>query len=223
MEEKDLTLVLIKPDGLIHSLVGDILTQLSDPEMELAGAKVVSVTREMAEAHYWQHEGKPYFDTTVRYLKGEYHANHRIMALAYYGKDAIATIRRKMGPTNPLVAKHDPAAVTSIRAKFGSIEPVKNDDDTELIVNGRTVFLFFNLVHGSDGPDTAEYETKLWFQPEDIASVHRNLIATPGSPFETVERTVREFDADGNQLGEKKVLAWKKSAEEVREEMKSQA
>jgi len=128
---------------------------------------------------------------------------------------------------NPSAARNDstriPAALTSIRAKFGSIEPVKNDDDTELIVNGRTVFLFFNLVHGSDGPDTAEYETKLWFQPEDIAAVHRNLVATPGSPFETVERTVREFDADGNQLGEKKVLAWKKSAEEVREEMKSQA
>ena len=50
MQEKDLTLVLIKPDGLIHSLVGDILTQLSSPEMEIAGAKVVSVTREMAEA-----------------------------------------------------------------------------------------------------------------------------------------------------------------------------
>jgi nucleoside diphosphate kinase len=176
----------------------------------------------MAEAHYWQHEGKPYFDTTVRYLTGEYHSNHRIMALAYYGRNAIATIREKMGPTNPLVAKHDPAALTSIRAKYGSIEPVKNDDGSELIVNGRTVFLFFNLVHGSDGPDTAEYETKLWFEPEDIAEVHRKLVATPGSPFETVEKVVREFDVDGNQTCERTVLTWKKTAEEVREEMKAQ-
>ena len=222
MSEKDLTLVLIKPDGLTHSLTGDILTQLSDPSMEIAGAKVVSVSRERAEAHYWEHAGKPYFETTVKYLMGEYHSNPRVMALAYYGKDAIATVRRKMGPTNPLVAKHDPAALTSIRAKFGSIEPVKNDDGSDMIVNGSTVFLFFNLVHGSDGPQTAEYELKLWFQPGDIAEAKLTQAAMPGSPFETVERIVREFDMDGNQVGERTVLAWKKPAEQIREEIRAE-
>jgi nucleoside-diphosphate kinase len=220
MKEKDLTLVLIKPDGLTHSLTGDILTQLSDPSMEIAGAKVVSAHRELAEAHYWEHKGKPYFETTLRYLMGEYHSNHRVMALAYYGEDAIATIRKKMGPTNPLVAKHDPAALTSIRAKYGSIEPVKNDDGSDMIVNGSTVFLFFNLVHGSDGPQTAEYELKLWFQPEDIAEAKRVEATAAGSRFETVERVVREFDQDGNQVSEKKVLAWKEPAEQVRERIK---
>jgi nucleoside-diphosphate kinase len=221
MSEKDLTLVLIKPDGLTHSLTGDILTQLSAPSMEIAGAKVVSVDRDLAEAHYWEHKGKPYFETTIRYLLGEYHSNHRVMALAYYGEDAIATLRKKMGPTNPLVAKHDPAALTSIRAKYGSIEPVKNDDGSDMIINGSTVFLFFNLVHGSDGPQTAEYELKLWFQPGDIAEAKRVQVAKPGSRFETVERIVREFDQAGNQLGEKTVLAWKEPAEQVREEMKN--
>jgi nucleoside-diphosphate kinase len=221
MSEKDLTLVLIKPDGLTHSLTGDILTQLSDPSMEIAGAKVVSVDRSIAEAHYWEHKGKPYFETTVRYVMGEYHSNPRVMALAYYGEDAIATIRKKMGPTNPLVAKHDPAALTSIRAKYGSIEPVRNDDGSDMIVNGSTVFLFFNLVHGSDGPLTAEYELKLWFQPEDIAKAKRVQAAKPGSRFETEERIVKEFDLAGNLVKEGKRLCWKKPAEQVREEMKN--
>lgn len=145
MEEA--TLVIIKPDGLIKSLTGNILTKLSDAHLVIIAAKVKSVSRELAEQHYWHMREKPFFEEIVRYLMGEFHTK-RTMALVYYGDDAIARVRKICGSTNPEEA--DPA---SIRGSYGRIT---------------TKGVYENVIHASSNAVDAQREIKLWFEPHEI-------------------------------------------------------
>lgn len=152
-------LVLIKPDGLIKSLTGDIILALSQTKLKIIGAKIVSVKKELAEAHYselrqglmkkfGEEKGTKVFDSVLKYIQGEYHTN-RVMALVYQGEDAIKKIRDVAGSTNPEEA--DP---TTIRGKFGRIHSKTN--------------VFENVIHASDSEESAKREIQLWFQPEDL-------------------------------------------------------
>ena len=82
------TLVLIKPDGLVKSLTGNIITTLSETQLKIVGSKIVQVTRELAEEHYCHLKEESFFDELVRYIMGEYHTK-RVMALVYHGEGAI--------------------------------------------------------------------------------------------------------------------------------------
>src|SRR3989338_682956 len=94
------TLVLIKPDGLVKSLTGNIITTLSETELKIVGAKVVQVTRELAEEHYCHLKEEKFFDELIKYIMGEYHTK-RVLAMVYEGNNAIAKIREIVGETNP--------------------------------------------------------------------------------------------------------------------------
>ena len=142
------TLVLIKPDGLVRSITGNILTRLSETKLEIVAAKVTKVTKEKAEAHYRELSDKPFFDELIQYLQGELHDRHKVMALVYWGDDAIEKVRKLSGETNPYEA-----SPTSIRGSFGRIRP-----------SG----LFENVVHASSDEEEAEREIKLWFDPDEI-------------------------------------------------------
>ena len=87
-------LILIKPDGLIKSLTGFILTELSETKLKIIGAKVVSVSKELAEVHYEElKQNKPHiFENVLKYIQGEYHTP-RVLALVYHGEDAIQKIK----------------------------------------------------------------------------------------------------------------------------------
>ena len=76
-------LILIKPDGLKKSLTGNILTRLSEAKLEIVAARMVRVSRELAEAHYEQLKGKVFFDELISYLRGELHDRRKVMALVY--------------------------------------------------------------------------------------------------------------------------------------------
>ena len=141
------TLVLIKPDGLVKSLTGNILTELSDTGLIMTGAKVVQVTRELAEEHYQHLREEKFFDELIKYIMGEFHVK-RVLALVYHGEDAIEKVRRVVGATNP-----EQAEPTSIRGKFGRIT---------------SVGVFENVVHASETEKEAEREIKLWFRPEEL-------------------------------------------------------
>jgi len=119
-------LVLIKPDGLIKSITGTIISALSETKLKIVGAKMVSVSRELAEAHYselkerlvkkfGEKEGSDIFEDTMKYIQGKYHTD-RVFALVYEGKDAINKIRELAGDTNP-----EEAGFTTIRGKYGRI------------------------------------------------------------------------------------------------------
>jgi len=145
------SLVLIKPDGLVKSLTGNIISVLSETKLKIVGAKIVKVPRELAEKHYEQHKGKPFYENLIDYIMGKFHTD-RVLALVYHGENAIEKIRKLAGSTNPEEA--DPI---SIRGKYGRI-------------NSKTQ-VFENVIHCSDSEESAEKEIKLWFNPDELAEV----------------------------------------------------
>lgn len=142
------TLILIKPDGLKKSLTGNILTRLSETKLEIVASKIRRVSKELAEQHYSHLKDKPFFPELIRYLQGELHDRRKVMALVYWGKDAIKKCRELAGSTNPEEA--DP---TSIRGSYGRIT---------------TSGVYENVIHVSSAEAEAEREIKLWFEPDDI-------------------------------------------------------
>jgi len=153
MAEIQQALVLIKPDGLVKSLTGNIITALSETKLKIVGAKITKVSKQLAEAHYAElkhKKGEKIFNSTVEFLTGKFHTD-RTMALVYEGEDAIRKIREEAGATNP-----EDASPVSIRGKYGRI-------------NSRTG-VFENCVHVSDSPENAKKEIQLWFKPSELVS-----------------------------------------------------
>ena len=142
------TLVLVKPDGLKKSLTGNILTRLSETKLEIVASKMARVSQELAEGHYKHLKEKPFFKELITYLQGELHDRRKVMALIYWGDDAIVKCRSLAGSTNPEEA--DP---TSIRGSYGRIT---------------TAGVYENAIHVSSNATEAEREIKLWFHPDDI-------------------------------------------------------
>ncbi len=142
------TLILIKPDGLKKSLTGNILTRLSETKLEIVAAKIKRVSRELAIAHYQHLKDKPFFNDLIKYLQGEMHDRKKVMALIYWGEDAIKKCRQMAGATNP-----EEADSTSIRGSYGRIT---------------TRGLYENVIHVSSNESEAEREIKLWFDPDEI-------------------------------------------------------
>lgn len=141
-------LILIKPDGLKKSLTGNILTRLSESKLEIVAAKMVRVSKELAEEHYQHLKDKPFFNELIRYLRGELHDRRKVMALVYWGEDAIEKCRELAGSTNP-----EEAESTTIRGSYGRIT---------------TIGVYENVIHVSSNEAEAEREIKLWFMPEEI-------------------------------------------------------
>lgn len=141
-------LILIKPDGLKKSLTGNILTRLSETKLEIVAAKMTRVSREMAEEHYKHLKDKPFFEEIIKYIRGELHDRRKVMALVYWGEDAITKCRELAGATNP-----EEAEPTSIRGSYGRIT---------------TSGVYENVIHVSSNESETEREIKLWFQPEEI-------------------------------------------------------
>ena len=141
-------LILIKPDGLKKSLTGNILTRLSETKLEIVAAKMVRVSKELAEEHYKHLKDKPFFGEIIKYLQGDLHDRKKVMALVYWGNDAITKCRELAGATNP-----EEAESTSIRGSYGRIT---------------TSGVYENVVHVSSNIPEAEREIKLWFTPDEI-------------------------------------------------------
>ena len=138
------TLVLIKPDGVQRGLIGEIVGRLERRGLRLVAAKFARVSEDLAARHYAVHKGKSFYDGLIRYI-----TSSPVLAMVWEGPAAIEAVRRTMGATDPKQA--DPG---SVRHDFG-------------LQVGR------NLTHASDGPDTAEQEIPLWFEPEEIVSWKR--------------------------------------------------
>ena len=142
------TLVIIKPDAVQRGLIGPVLTRLERCGLRFAAMKLIQITPELAARHYAVHQGKPFYDGLIEFI-----TSGPVVVAVIEGPDAIDTVRSTMGATNP--AQAEPG---TIRADFG-------------LEIGR------NLVHGSDGPDTAAYEIPLYFAEEDILSYERAIDA----------------------------------------------
>ena len=138
------TLVIVKPDGVQRGLVGQIIARFEARGLKLAGLKLMQMDRELAARHYAVHEGKPFYDGLLDYI-----TSGPVVVMALEGPQAIDVVRRTMGATRPAEAQPG-----TIRA------------DLALQV-GR------NLVHGSDGPDSARCELELFFTESELLSWSR--------------------------------------------------
>jgi nucleoside-diphosphate kinase len=141
------TLVLIKPDGIAKSLTGNIITKLSEAKLEIAACRCVRVNEELAREHYKHLSDKPFFQDLIKYILGNYH-KPKVLAMVYFGEDALNKVRELAGATNPEEAISD-----SIRGKYGRIT---------------TKGVYENVIHTSSDPVEAEREIKLWFDPDEI-------------------------------------------------------
>lgn len=141
-------LILIKPDGLKKSLTGNILTRLSETKLEIVAAKMARVSEELACEHYQHLKDKEFFPGLIHYIRGELHDRRKVMALVYWGEDAIVKCRELAGATNP-----EEAESTSIRGSYGRIT---------------TSGVYENVIHVSSNESEAQREIKLWFRPEEI-------------------------------------------------------
>ena len=142
------TLVVIKPDAITRGLVGAVLSRLEELRLDVIGAKAMQVTQALAEAHYQNIRGKPFFDETVDYLQGKLHHTNYVLAFVLWGADAVERVRTLTGATHP--EKADP---TSIRGAFG-----------RMVTSG----LMENVLHASSNPADARREIRLWFTPNEL-------------------------------------------------------
>jgi len=137
------TLVIIKPDAVQRGLIGDIITRFERRGLKIVAMKLMHISRELAARHYAVHVGKPFYDGLIEYI-----TSRPVVVMAVEGKKAIQIVRNTMGTTNPV-----DAAPGTIRGDYG-------------LEIGR------NLVHGSDGAETAAFELGLFF-PEEMLSWQR--------------------------------------------------
>lgn len=133
------TYIMVKPDGVQRRLVGEIIRRFETRGLRLVGLKMLTPTRELAEAHYAVHSEKPFFGELVNFI-----TSGQVVAMVWEAKDAIKLCRNMIGALKPL------------EAVPGTI---RGDYTTEVQTN---------LVHGSDAPETAAQEIALWFKPEEL-------------------------------------------------------
>jgi nucleoside-diphosphate kinase len=140
------TLVLIKPDGVQRLLAGRILARFEERGLKIVGLKLVQVDRDLAERHYAVHRERPFFGALVEFI-----TSSPLVAIALEGPGAIGMVRTMVGATRP-----PEAAPGTIRGDFA-------------IETGQ------NLIHASDGPETAVAELELWFGPGELVAYPREV------------------------------------------------
>jgi nucleoside-diphosphate kinase len=140
------TLVLVKPDAMQRGLAGEIILRLERRGLRIAGLKLLQVDRALAERHYGEHVGKPFYEGLVGYITA-----CPIIAAVFEGTNAVESVRNTVGKTNP----RDAGAGT-IRGDFG-------------LEIGR------NLIHASDSIESAARECALFFKPEELIDYERAI------------------------------------------------
>ena len=139
------TLVLVKPDGVQRGLAGEVVSRLERRGLKLVAMKLMQVDDDLAREHYGEHVERPFFPGLVNFI-----TSGPIVAMVWEGKNTIALTRQTMGATNPA-----DAGPGTIRGDLG-------------VDIGR------NIVHGSDGPESAQREINLFFRPGEILSYGRS-------------------------------------------------
>src|SRR6059036_877575 len=128
------TLILVKPDAFSRNLTGEIIARFERKGLRLAAMKLMRMDRQLAERHYAEHEGKPFFGELVEFI-----TSGPLVAMVLEGEDAIKAARQVIGATNPLEA-----TTGSIRGDYA-------------------ISVGQNMVHGSDSPESGQREAGLFF------------------------------------------------------------
>ncbi len=140
------TLIILKPDAVQRGLAGRIISRFEDKGLQIVGARLMRISPDLAARHYAPHKGKPFYEGLIKFM-----TSSPVLALAVRGVGAIDVCRKLMGAT--FGSKADSG---TIRGDFGSSNS-------------------FNLIHGSDGPESARREIALFFGPADLLSYDRAI------------------------------------------------
>ncbi|MEJ2665812.1 MAG: nucleoside-diphosphate kinase [Deinococcales bacterium] len=133
------TFAMVKPDGVRRGLVGDVVGRLESKGFRLVAMKLIQVTRELAERHYGEHRGKPFYEGLVDFI-----TSGPSVAMVVEGENAILEWRKMMGATNPA-----DAAPGTVRGDYATL-------------------IGENVVHGSDAPATAQREIQIFFEHGEL-------------------------------------------------------
>jgi len=142
----DRTLVLIKPDAMQRGLAGEVLSRLERRGLKIVALRLLRVDDALARRHYAEHEGKPFLEGLVQFI-----TSSPIIAAVFEGPNAVETVRKTMGATDPQKA-----------------EPGTIRGDLALYIQN-------NLIHGSDSPESAQREIALFFNEADVLSWERSV------------------------------------------------
>ncbi|MED1745226.1 nucleoside-diphosphate kinase [Brevibacillus borstelensis] len=140
------TFLMVKPDGVQRNLIGEIVSRFEKKGFQLVGAKLMNVSRELAEQHYAEHKERPFFGELVDFI-----TSGPVFAMVWQGNNVISTARSMMGKTNPA-----DAASGTIRGDFATS-------------------VGMNIIHGSDSPESAEREIALWFGQGEVLSYEKTI------------------------------------------------
>jgi nucleoside-diphosphate kinase len=138
------TLIIVKPEGVQRSLAGQVLARFEARGLKLVGLKLMQIPPGLAERHYGEHQGKPFYPGLVRHI-----TSSPVVVGVLEGPNAVTVVRTMMGPTNPANA-----APGTIRGDFA-------------------LSVGLNIVHGSDGPEAAQREIGLFFEAAELVSYER--------------------------------------------------
>ena len=133
------TFIAIKPDGVKRNLIGRIITRFEEKGYKIIGLKLLLPTLELAEKHYEEHKGKPFYPRLINYI-----TSGPIVAMVIEGDNVIAESRRMMGSTRP-----EEAEAGTIRFEYAICKE-------------------YNIIHGSDSVESAEREIGIYFKPEEL-------------------------------------------------------
>ena len=142
------TLVVIKPDAIKRGLAGAVLSRLEGLRLDVIGAKAVRVSRQLAEEHYQDLRGKPFFEELLDLIQGKLHGTNYVLALVLWGPDAVTRVRALAGATHP-----EQAEPLSVRGSFGRMT---------------TSGVMENILHASSTLGEAQREIRLWFAPDEL-------------------------------------------------------
>ncbi len=140
------TYLMLKPDGVQRGLVGEIVTRFENKGFTLIGSKLMRMTRQQAEKHYGEHQGKPFFEGLVDFI-----TSGPVFAMVWEGDQVITISRMMIGKTNTL-----DALPGTIRGDYA-------------------VHTGLNIIHGSDSPESAEFEINHFFKPEELITYTRAI------------------------------------------------
>jgi nucleoside-diphosphate kinase len=140
------TFLMVKPDGVQRNLVGEIVQRFEKKGYQLVGAKLMNISKDLAEQHYGEHKERPFFGELVNFI-----TSGPVFAMVWQGDNVIKVARDMMGKTNPV-----DATAGTIRGDFA-------------------VSVGMNIIHGSDSPESAEREMNLFFNKDELVEYSRDI------------------------------------------------
>ncbi len=146
MHKEERTFVAVKPDGVKRGLTGEIIRRFEAKGLKVIALKMLNVTPDMAEKHYGEHKGKPFYNRLIRYIQ-----SGPVVAMVLQGYNAVQAARHLMGKTNP------------------------NEAEAGTIRSDYAMLMEYNVVHGSDSVESAEREIAIYFTPDEFCTNYENM------------------------------------------------